>query len=93
MQSELKSWVVGFNYLSDQVFVVKSFPSVLPLGKKLPNASAVLLVQKHLRGSQRLADIMFCYEINNPYCQFIDGGIGLGLDLPLKVQLTCIKQD
>lgn len=34
MQSELKSWVVEFDYLSVQIFVVKSFISVLPLGKK-----------------------------------------------------------
>lgn len=33
LQSGLKSWVVGFN-LSVQISVVKSFISILPLGKK-----------------------------------------------------------
>ena len=73
MQSELKSRVVGFSYLSVQIFVFKSFLSILPLGKKSSNTSVVLLLRKHLSGSQRLADSMFCYEISDPYFQFIGG--------------------
>lgn len=84
MQSELKSWVVGFNYLSVQIFVVKSFLSILPLGKKSSDTSVVLLLQKQLSDSQRLADSMFCYEISNPYFQFIDGENRLGTRLALK---------
>lgn len=79
-----KSWVVGFNYLSVQVFIVKSFLSILPPGKKSSNTSAVLLLQKHLSHSHRLADSMFSYEMSNPYFQFIDGGNSLGTRLALK---------
>lgn len=83
MRSELNSWVVGLNYLSVQIVVAKSFLSILPLGKKLSNTSAVLLLQKHLSKSQRLADSMFYYEISNPYFQFIDEGNRLGTRLAL----------
>lgn len=51
--------MVGFNYLSVQI-LVKSFVSILPLGKGLSDTSTVLLLQKHLSDLQRLADSMFC---------------------------------
>lgn len=76
--------MVGFNYSSVQIFVVKSFLSILPLGKKQSNNSVVLLLQKHLSDSQRLADSMFFYEISNPYFQFIDRENRLGTRLALK---------
>lgn len=46
--------------------------------------SAVLLLQKHPSDSQRLTGSMFCYEISNPYLQFIGGQSRLGTRLALK---------